>query len=89
VDIKIHWFSFLGAEDLSRASRVCKPWASLVQKTADAVIASTIGAPCPNLSRSGKLSLLRRLHNASKKENMGYLLSWAAGCRGMLALLRT
>ena len=82
VDVKIHWFSFLGADDLSRASRVCRPWASLVQKTAEAVISSTIGAPCPALSRPGKLQLLRRLQNPTRKENMGYLLSWAAGCRG-------
>jgi hypothetical protein len=82
VDVKIHWFSFLSAEDLSRASRVCKPWASLVQKTSEVLVATTIGASCPNLSRAGKLLLLRRLQNATKKENMGYLLAWAAGCRG-------
>ena len=82
VDVKVHWFSFLEAEDLARASRVCRPWASLVQKTAEAVISTTICAPCPALTRVGKLQLLRRLQHAGRKENMGYLLSWAAGNRG-------
>ena len=65
VDVKIHWFSFLSAQDLGRAARVCKPWASLVQKTTEAVISSAIGAPGPALSRSGKLRLLHRLQNAT------------------------
>jgi hypothetical protein len=82
IDIKTHWFSFLEAPDLVQASRVCRSWSSLVQKSAEATIASAIGAPCPPLGRGAKLQFLHRLHNATSKENMGYLLSWAAGSRG-------
>lgn len=82
VDVKLKWFSFLSAPDLARCGRTCKSWASLVNKTADAEIATTICAPPPMLSRAAKLHFLHRLHNVTEKENMGYLLSWAAGCRG-------
>ncbi len=82
VDVKVHWFSFLDAKDLASAAAVCRPWASLIQKTTEAVVCQTIGAPCPPLSRAGKLRFLHRLQHASAKENMGYLLAWAAGSRG-------
>jgi hypothetical protein len=82
VDVKIHWFSFLGAPDLARCSRVCRSWVSLAQKTTDAVITTTIAARPPQLSRAGRLRFLHRLHNATAKENMGYLIAWAAGSRG-------
>ena len=82
IDVKIQWFSFLEAPDLVRASRVCRSWSSLVQKTAEATISNAIGAACPPLTRGGKLQLLHRLNNATQKENMGYLLAWAAGSRG-------
>lgn len=82
VDVKIHWFSFLSSPDLARASRACKSWGSLVSKTCDAVCAVMLGAPPPSLSRAGKLRFLHRLHHAHTPDNMGYLLSWAAGCRG-------
>ena len=84
LDVKTHWFSYLEAPDLVRASLVCRSWGSLVQKSAEATIACTIGAACPPLTRGGKLQLLHRLHNATSKENMGYLLCWAAGSRGAL-----
>jgi hypothetical protein len=87
IDVKIHWFSFLDARDLATASAVCKPWASLVQKTAEAVIATTTGAACPPLTRTGKLRLLSRLQNATAKENMGHLLAWAAGSRELTPFL--
>lgn len=87
IDVKIHWFSFLDARDLAVASRVCKPWSSLVQKAAEAMIATTTGAACPPLTRSGKLRLLSRLQNATAKENMGHLLAWAAGSRDLSPFL--
>jgi hypothetical protein len=82
VDVKIHWFSFLSVPDLARASRVCKSWTSLVQKTADCELAKTIGANMPQLARPAKLRFLDRLHHAYLPENMAYLMTWAAGCRG-------
>lgn len=82
LDVKIHWFSFLSAKDLANAQRVCRSWVSLVAKTADAEITSALAAEPPNLSRAGKLKFLHRLQNATDKENMGYLLTWAAGNRG-------
>jgi hypothetical protein len=84
VDVKLHWFSFLSAKDLANASRVCRSWVSLTQKAADAMITQTIAAAPPPLARGAKLKFLHRLQNATDKENMGYLLSWAAGCRGEL-----
>lgn len=82
VDVKIHWFSFLSVPDLARASRVCKSWTSLVQKTADAEITAHTGVELPQLARPAKLRLLDRLHHAYLPENMAYLITWAAGCRG-------
>lgn len=82
VDVKIHWFSFLSVPDLARASRVCKSWTSLVQKTADAEITAHTGVQLPQLARPAKLRLLDRLHHAYLPENMAYLITWAAGCRG-------
>jgi hypothetical protein len=82
VDVKTRWFSFLPAPDLARCARACRSWSSLAVKTCDAQFAVTVGATPPNLSRAGKLRFLHRLHNAHAPENMGYLLAWAAGCRG-------
>jgi hypothetical protein len=82
VDVKVHWFGFLGAKDLANCQRVCRSWVSLVQKTAEAGTTALIAAEPPPLSRAGKLKFLHRLQNATEKENMGYLLSWAAGSRG-------
>jgi F-box-like len=84
VDVKVHWFSFLSVPDLARASRVCKSWTSLVQKTCDAQFAQTIGTTLPHLARPAKLRLLDRLHHAYLPENMAYLLSWAVTSRGLL-----
>ena len=82
IDVKLHWFSFLSVPDLARASRVCKSWTSLAQKTCDAQFAILVGAAMPALARAAKLRLLDRLQHAYLPENMAYLLSWAAGCRG-------
>lgn len=82
VDVKTHWFSFLAVPDLARASRVCKSWTSLVQKTVDAELAVLTGADVSQLARPAKLRFLDRVHHAYLPENMAYLLTWAAGCRG-------
>jgi hypothetical protein len=82
LDVKIHWFSFLDATDLARASQVCRAWASLVEKTNDAIFATTVGAPPPQLSRAAKTRFSYRLQHPEHWQNMGYLLSWAAGSRG-------
>lgn len=86
IDVKVHWFSFLSVPDLARASRVCKSWTSLVQKTCDAQFAQLIGASLPHLARPAKLRLLDRLHHAYLPENMAYLLSWAVTSRGECSL---
>jgi ankyrin repeat protein len=86
VDVKTHWFGFLGVPDLCNCLRVCKAWTSLITKTADAEIATITAATPPSLGRSGKLKFLHRLHYAHQADNLGYLLSWAAGNRGSLYL---
>lgn len=74
VDVKIHWFSFLPAEDLVAVSLTCRSWLALAQKTADACIAMLTGAPPPAMGRGPKLRFYARLQNATAPENCGYLL---------------
>lgn len=66
LDVKVHWFSFLDATDLARASQVCRAWASLVEKTNDAIFASTVGAAPPPLSRAAKTRFTYRLQHAEQ-----------------------
>ena len=81
-DVKLLWLGFLDAGDLARSSAVCKSWAGLVEKSVDARFAATVGVKAPPLGRAAKLQLVHRIQCAHAPENMGYLLSWAAGCRG-------
>lgn len=83
VDVKVHWFSFLGAKDLANCQRVCRSWVSLIEKTSTASLVKETGSQVAiTLTPGGKLKLLHRVEYATNKENMGYLLSWAAGNRG-------
>jgi hypothetical protein len=67
VDVKVHWFSFLSAADLANCGRVCRAWASLTGRAADAMITHHTAAESPpQLSRPGKLRLLHRLQNVSR-----------------------
>lgn len=84
VDVKVHWFSFLSSNDLANCQRVCRSWVSLIEKTSTASLVKETGSnnTIIPLTPGGKLKLLNRIENATKKENMGYLLTWAAGNRG-------